>query len=248
MSGREGGDKPSFSPTTEVTPTTTASNSTPPTDAKTTLPLAVPNSGSGSSSGLSRGVQIGIGVAIPILFLLIGGGLFLYLKRRRRRKNEGGEVGEVMIIGGKHGHLDEDQSSGPSGPAGFVHPGPPPQASDGHMYTPPAMQNPSGYAQNTAGAPIVAPVASRSPVDEEEFMHRPVSPVHDLLTEDVRGTSVHTGGPSGAALGESIRERGSPTLDDDREMQWILEEERKAKERREQQGRLPHGSSSSMGA
>ena len=155
----------------------------------------------------------------------------------------------MMIIGGKHGHLDEDQSSGPSGPAGFVHPGPPPQASGGHMYAPPAMQEPSGYEQGTAGALIVTPVARRSPADEEEFMHRPVSPVHDdLLTGEVRGTSVHTGGRSGTALGESIRERGSPSLDDDREMQWILEEERKAKERREQQGRLPHGPSSSMGA
>lgn len=149
----------------------------------------------------------------------------------------------MMIIGGKHGHLDEDQSSGPSGPAAFVHPGPPPQASDGHMYAPPAMQDQSGYEPGTVGVPVVIPVARRSPADEEEFMHRPVSPVHDDLLTEEGGTSVHTGGRSGTALGGSVLERGSPTLDDDREMQWILEEERKAKERREQQGRLPHGPS-----
>lgn len=236
-------------------PTTNAANTiaiVTPDSISPTVALTSPNttssnveSGTGSrskSGGLSMGAKIGIGVAIPILFLLIAGGLFLFLRRKRHQSNEKGEVGEVMIIGmgGKHRHLDEDQSSGPS----------PPQASGGHMYAPPAMQDPSGYEQGAAGAPVVAPVARRSPVEEEEFMHRPVSPVHDddLLTEEVGGTSVHTGGRSGTALGGSVRERGSPALDDDREMQWILEEERKAKERREQQGRLPHGPSNSMGA
>ncbi|KAF8424205.1 hypothetical protein EV426DRAFT_707962 [Tirmania nivea] len=200
-----------------------------------------------SPNSMLKSVKIGIAVAIPILFLLIGGALFLFLRRIRHPRNEKDEVGEVMIIPGKHGHLDEGQNSRPSRPTGFVHPGPPPQASDGHMYAPPAIQDPSGYQQSAAGVPVVTPVARQSPVDEEEFMHRPVSPVHDnLLTEEVGGTSMHMG-RSGTALGGSILERGSPTLDDDREMQWILEEERKAKERREQQGRLPHSPSSSMG-
>lgn len=196
-----------------------------------------------SSGGLAMGAKIGIGVAIPLVLILIGVGVFLFFRRKKqqRLRNEKGEVGEIMISGGKNG-LDEDQSSGgvPSGSAGYVHPGPPPQGSDGHMYAPPVMQDPSGYNQGISAAPVVAPVVRRSPVDEEDLMNRPVSPVHDddLLTEDVGG-STHTGARSGTALGGSIRDRGSPTLDDDREMQWILEEERKAKERREQQGRLP---------
>lgn len=235
------------SSTTRSSTTSTDPTSTRP--ALTGITLADPTSTTGQSSRsnrLSNTAKIGIGVALPILFLLIGGAIFFYFRRKRRQCNEKGEVGEVMIIGAKHGHLDEDQSSGPSGPTTFVHPGSTPQASDGHMYAPPAMQDPSGYEQGTAGVPAVIPVARRSPADEERFMHRPISPVHDnLLTEEVRGT---VGGPSGTALGGSIRDRGSPTLDDDREMEWILEEERKAKERREQQGRLPHSPLNSIGA
>ncbi|KAF8435873.1 hypothetical protein BGX38DRAFT_1274824 [Terfezia claveryi] len=232
--------KPDYLESTSNLVTTTNNPTTP-----TNLKHANPTTESRSISGLSRGAKIGIGVAIPILFLLIGGAICFYFRRKRHQCNEKGEVGEVMIIGGKHGHLDEDQSSGPSGPTAIVHPGSTPQVSDGHMYAPPAMHDPSGYEQGTPGVQAVIPVARRSPADEEEFMQRPVSPVHDnLLTEEVGGT---IGGSSGTALSGSVRDRGSPTLDDDREMEWILEEERKAKERREQQGRLPHSPLNSMG-
>jgi len=186
------------------------------------------------------GAKIGIGVGIPILLILIGGALFLFF-RRRRRTRENGDVGEGMIGRGKV-HLDEDQSSGPS-PVDLARSGTPPQAPDGHMYAPPAIQD--GYGQGGAAVPVMAPVARRSAVDDEDFMHRPVSPVHDddLMTEVA---TVHTAGRSATALGGSIRERGSPTLDHvDGEMEWILEEERKARERKEQQGRLPHSPSSS---
>lgn len=198
--------------------------------------VAAPKSAKG---GFSDGAKIGIGVAIPLILILLGVGIFFFLRRKKQKQRsmlEGkAELGEDMTIVNKNGQHFDDNSSSPTGPAGstYMHPSPPPQAPNGQMYAPTAMQESSAY--DAAIVPSPGPVMSRSPVDEEELMNRPVSP--DLLTEE--HTSHGSAGPTAAG---SVRERGSIGLDEDREMQWILEEERKAKERREQQGRLPtHG-------
>lgn len=198
------------------------------------------------SGGLSPGAKIGLGVTIPLILILLGLGVFFVLRRKKRRDMMAAkdELGQDMIAVKNGHHLDEDQGSVPSGPGGtYMHSssGSPPQAPNGQMYAPTATQESGAYDAGIvpSPAPVMTPVTARSPVDEEELMNRPVSPVHDddLLTEE------HTShGSAGATAAGSLRERGSVGLDEDREMQWILEEERKAKERREQQGRLPtHG-------
>jgi len=212
-------------PTTSGSQTTTTAKISKSTSDGAIL-TGTPDSESSSSEGLSNGAKIGIGVAVPLVFIILGLGIFFFFRRRKHQRfaNKEGGVGEVMITGGKH--HDEDGSSG--GVAG----------------------SPTGYHSNVApqagavpGAdpvPIGAPVPrSRTQEDDDDLMNRPVSPVHDddLLTGEA--SSSHSVTRSGTALGGSVRDRGSPSLDDDREMQWILEEERKAKERREQQGRLP---------
>ena len=77
----------------------------------------------------------------------------------------------------------------------------------------------SGYGYDAVTpAPSAAPQA-RPSKDGEEEENRPVS----------RAVS-----PMGEPLGE-----GRAAADEDNEMQWILEEERKVRERKEQQQRLP---------
>lgn len=209
---------------------TETSSATPDPNSTTASSAGLGGSSSSSPSGLGNGAKIGLGVGIPILLILIGAAVFLILRRKKAKQHAHSEKygPVVMISGGKHG-LEEDQSSGgaPGASAGYLQQ----QPSEGtHMYP-------------AAGAPGVlpagaAPMARRTQVDEEELMNRPVSPVHDDdLLEGVAGGSTHTAGRAGA--GASVRDRGSPSLDDDGEMQWILEEERKAKERKAQQQRLP---------
>jgi len=94
--------------------------------------------------------------------------------------------------------------------------------SGGNLISPsptyPTTDTASGYGyEGVTAAPSAAPQARPSKDGEEE--NRPVS----------RAVS-----PMGEPVGE-----GRATADEDNEMQWILEEERKVRERKEQQQRLP---------
>ena len=186
-------------------------------------------SSSDDSSGMGLGVKVALGVGIPLVLICVALCVFFFLRHRWSKKNREAENGDESSTV-KRGPQDENSSfSGGGGgevSASVSHVAQHPV--HGNYSTPPIyLEQPGQLHGPLSGTPPSDDLGGGHPDHNAPHPDRPVSPIQpdDELVE-----------PGGAGT-----DRRSPALEEDREMQWILEEERKQQEKREAAQRLPTG-------
>ncbi|KAI5793685.1 hypothetical protein DFH27DRAFT_526926 [Peziza echinospora] len=192
---------------------------------RTATPTANASKGDSSSGGInSLGAKVGLGVGIPILLILIGAAIFFILRRRKMRAHESGDTTEKMITPS----MDKQAAAGSILLSNNEH-------DHQHQYGGPgdgSMASAGSPYPGAGQAPLAGVAPGMTQHNREDEIDRPVSPVQeDDLLQD--------GGERDVRSAASNLRPTDRNVEDDGEMQWILEEERKQAERREQQGRLP---------